>query len=200
RFVQLRIAKVNTKTPTTFFSCLIRLSTVALLLVCLMRPVLVVRAVEPQRNVLAVLVDDSRSMTIADQDSEPRSAFVREALRRVRRASRAALGAPLRARATSAFSSTDRARRRPRRRRRSPARARTSGQALAAHRRGTGGPAGVRHRAADRRRRHVRASRWPTRSASLQSAGLPVFAVGLGRETLARDVQLGRVDPPRRRC
>ena len=31
---------------------------------------------------------------------------------------------------------------------------------------------------------------------SLRSAGVPVFAVGLGRESLARDVQLGRVDPP----
>ena len=75
----------------------IRLSTVALLLVCLLRPVLVVRAVEPQRNVLAVLVDDSRSMTIADQDRQPRSAFVRDAVRRVRppaRGARPAVRAP----------------------------------------------------------------------------------------------------------
>ena len=31
---------------------------------------------------------------------------------------------------------------------------------------------------------------------TLKSAGLPVFAVGLGRESLDRDVQIGRVDPP----
>ena len=62
-----------------------------MLLFCLLRPVLVVRAVEPQRNFLAVLVDDSRSMTIADQDQQPRSAFVRDAFGAAGRL-RAALG------------------------------------------------------------------------------------------------------------
>jgi len=58
----------------------LRLSALAVFLFALLRPVLVVRTVEPQRNVLAVLVDGSRSMEITDQEAKPRSAFVRDAL------------------------------------------------------------------------------------------------------------------------
>ncbi|HEY6614260.1 MAG TPA: glutamine amidotransferase, partial [Vicinamibacterales bacterium] len=43
---------------------------------CLFRPVMVVKAAVPQQNFLGVLVDDSRSMQIADVDGQPRSAFV----------------------------------------------------------------------------------------------------------------------------
>jgi uncharacterized membrane protein len=58
------------------------LRTVALLLVafCLLRPVMVLSTAVPQRNVLGILVDDSRSMQIADADGKRRSAFVRRAL------------------------------------------------------------------------------------------------------------------------
>ncbi len=58
----------------------LRLSALAVFLFALLRPVLIVRTVEPQRNVLALLVDGSRSMEIADLDAKPRSAFVREAI------------------------------------------------------------------------------------------------------------------------
>ena len=57
----------------------LRLATIAVFLLCLLRPVLVLRAIEPQRNFLAVLVDDSRSMTIADDNASPRTAFIRDA-------------------------------------------------------------------------------------------------------------------------
>ena len=60
----------------------IRLATLLLVLFCLFRPVLVVKAAVPQQNFLGVLVDDSRSMQIADVDGQPRSAFVDAALRR----------------------------------------------------------------------------------------------------------------------
>ncbi len=51
---------------------------VALLLViaCLMRPALVVASAVPQRNVLAILLDDSRSQRIADVDGTTRLAAV----------------------------------------------------------------------------------------------------------------------------
>lgn len=51
----------------------------ALLLVafCLLRPVIVLATAVPQRNVLGILVDDSRSMQIADMDGKRRSEFVR---------------------------------------------------------------------------------------------------------------------------
>ena len=54
----------------------IRLAILLLVLFCLFRPVLVVKAAVPQQNFLGVLVDDSRSMQIADVNGQPRSAFV----------------------------------------------------------------------------------------------------------------------------
>jgi uncharacterized membrane protein len=44
----------------------LRLSALALLLFCIFRPVLVVKAAVSQQNVLGILIDDSRSMQIAD--------------------------------------------------------------------------------------------------------------------------------------
>jgi len=55
----------------------LRLGTVALLAWCLCRPVLVVAESLEQRNVVAVLVDDSRSMRIADVDGASRATTVR---------------------------------------------------------------------------------------------------------------------------
>jgi uncharacterized membrane protein len=54
----------------------LRLGLIALLLVCLFRPTLVLRGAVPQQNFLGILVDDSRSMMIADRDELPRSDFV----------------------------------------------------------------------------------------------------------------------------
>lgn len=55
----------------------LRLGSVAVLAWCLCRPVLVVAESLAQRNVVAVLVDDSRSMRIADVNGQPRAAQVR---------------------------------------------------------------------------------------------------------------------------
>src|SRR5215472_18409688 len=55
---------------------LFRLSFVAVLLFCLARPTLVLKAAVPQQNFLGVLVDDSRSMQIADRAGQPRSNFI----------------------------------------------------------------------------------------------------------------------------
>ena len=56
----------------------IRLATLLVVLSCLFRPVLVVKAAVPQQNFLGVLIDDSRSMQIADVDGQARSAFVKQ--------------------------------------------------------------------------------------------------------------------------
>lgn len=58
----------------------LRLAIVAVLVFCLFRPTLILKASVPQQNFVGVLVDDSRSMTIADRDNEPRSAFVQQQL------------------------------------------------------------------------------------------------------------------------
>ena len=58
----------------------LRLGALAILLFCLFRPTLILKAAVPQQNFLGVLVDDSRSMMIADLDGKSRSAFVQEQL------------------------------------------------------------------------------------------------------------------------
>src|SRR5262249_28823336 len=56
----------------------LRLGALAVLLICLFRPSLVLKAAVPQQNFLGVLVDDSRSMSIADRDGQTRAAFVQQ--------------------------------------------------------------------------------------------------------------------------
>jgi len=171
----------------------LRLSALLLFLFALLRPVLVVRAVEPQRNVLAVVVDGSRSMEIADQDAKPRSAFVRETL---------GAAGPLRTSLARRFSlrhfqfasSAERVA--------DPAAMTFSGtrsyvgQAL---QRTAEELAGLPVSGIVLVTDGADTSRAPMADTlrALKAAGLPVFTVGLGRETLDRDVQIGRVDPPR---
>src|SRR6185312_1513479 len=58
----------------------LRVAALAVLLICLFRPTLVLKAAVPQQNFLGVLIDDSRSMSIADRDGQPRSEFVQDQL------------------------------------------------------------------------------------------------------------------------
>src|SRR4051812_2445994 len=58
----------------------LRLAALAVLLFCLFRPALVLKAAVPQQNFLGVLVDDSRSMSIADLNGQTRSAFIQQQL------------------------------------------------------------------------------------------------------------------------
>ena len=172
----------------------LRASALACLLFCLLRPVLVVRAVEPQRNFLAVLVDDSRSMTLTDDNGVARSAFVNAALL-PRSPLREALANRFALRFFR-FSSTLH---------RTP----DPGSATYAGTRSLIGQA-IRQTTEELSGLPVSGivlvtdgadtSRMPMADTirALKASGLPVFAVGLGRESFARDVQLGRVDPPTR--
>jgi uncharacterized membrane protein len=56
----------------------LRMAALALVLFCLFRPTLIVRAAVPQQNVVAVLLDDSRSMQIPDWAGQARGEFVRQ--------------------------------------------------------------------------------------------------------------------------
>ncbi len=56
----------------------LRMAVLAIALFCIFRPTLVVRASVPQQNVVAVLLDDSRSMQIPDWEGKPRSELIRE--------------------------------------------------------------------------------------------------------------------------
>src|SRR3712207_159968 len=55
----------------------LRGAALALLLVCLLRPRLLVSAAVPQRNYVGILIDDSRSMRIADGGTVDRGETVR---------------------------------------------------------------------------------------------------------------------------
>ena len=61
-----------------FILVALRLALIALLTFCLFRPSLILKAAVPQQNFLGILIDDSKSMTIADRDEQPRTAFVQQ--------------------------------------------------------------------------------------------------------------------------
>src|SRR5258705_6013371 len=60
-----------------FVLTVLRMAALALVVFCLFRPTLVVKAAIPQQNVVAVLMDDSRSMQIGDWGGKPRAEFLR---------------------------------------------------------------------------------------------------------------------------
>ncbi len=55
----------------------LRVAALAVLVACLFRPMLLLSEAVPQRNFVGVLIDDSRSMQIADRDGKERADFVR---------------------------------------------------------------------------------------------------------------------------
>ncbi len=173
----------------------VRLVALTVLAFCLMRPVLVLSSVVPQQNFLGVLIDDSRSMRIADGDETERLQFVRDQLATPEGDLRAALNERFALRFFGFSTETDRldvvdeldfngTRTH-------------IGQALAhAHDELSAVPLSglvVVTDGADNALDGLAESLLP-----IQAAGVPVFTVGLGREEFARDIQLGRVETPRR--
>ncbi|HET7372358.1 MAG TPA: hypothetical protein VFJ20_03205 [Gemmatimonadaceae bacterium] len=57
----------------------LRVAALVVLVACLFRPMLLLSAAVPQRNYVGVLIDDSRSMRIADRDGKPRSDWIEHA-------------------------------------------------------------------------------------------------------------------------
>ena len=58
----------------------LRTSALGVIVLCLLQPTLVLRAVVPQRNFVGILVDDSHSMTLPGEDGRPREAFIADQL------------------------------------------------------------------------------------------------------------------------
>jgi uncharacterized membrane protein len=87
-FVTYRLARANTGLSARagassvarrkLILAVLRTATLGVLLFCLFRPVLVIKAAVSQQNFLAVLVDDSRSMQIADWNGARRAEFVKQ--------------------------------------------------------------------------------------------------------------------------
>jgi uncharacterized membrane protein len=56
----------------------LRIATLAVLVVCLLRPMLILKVAVPQQNFVGVLLDDSRSMQVADLEGHPRGNYITE--------------------------------------------------------------------------------------------------------------------------
>jgi uncharacterized membrane protein len=77
-FLTYRTARAKGGLKHRFVLSALRTAALLLMLFCLFRPVLVMKAAVPQQNFLGILIDDSRSMQIADVDGAPRGAFARD--------------------------------------------------------------------------------------------------------------------------
>jgi uncharacterized membrane protein len=172
----------------------LRIAVLALLMICLFRPTLILKASVPQQNFVAVLVDDSRSMTIADTNGQPRSAFVQQQLSGPNASLFKALSDRFVLRFFSFASSVDRL---P-----SAANLKYAGTATRL------GPALERARdelsglplaglvmvtdGAD-----TSDASLDEPLASLKARSIPVFTVGLGQDHFSKDIQVTRVETPR---
>ncbi len=172
----------------------LRLAAFALLLFSLARPMLLIPTVVPQRNFLGILIDDSRSMQIADREGMPRNDFVYRAFGAPDSALRSALAERFMLRffrfdgttarldrvsdLTALGSTTDLA------------------QALDAARRELAAVplAGlvVLTDGADNSPSSLTES-----LLALKASAVPVYTVGLGREHFDRDIEVSRVETPR---
>src|SRR5215510_14454446 len=172
----------------------LRVVALAVLLICLFRPTLVLKAAVPQQNFLGVLVDDSRSMSIADRDGQPRSAFVQDQLNGPNAKLLAALSQRFVVRFFSFSSSSGRLQ-----------------KAADLKYDGTSTRLG---QALDRARDELAGlplaglvmvsdgadtsdAAIDEQLASLKARSIPVFTVGLGQERFAKDIQVTRVETPR---
>ena len=172
----------------------LRVALVGLVALCLFRPVLVVNAAVPQQNFLAVLLDDSRSMQIADHQNGPRSAFVRQEFGAPDRGVMKTLADKFMVR-TFRFSTAA-----------SRVDAEDDLTFSGAQTRVGAALDGARQELAGLPLAGVVVVSDGADTAddalgesllALKSQGVPVFTVGVGQETLSRDIQIGRVSTPR---
>jgi hypothetical protein len=173
----------------------VRIAALIVLVFLLLRPVLVLSSVVPQENFLGVLIDDSRSMQIADTDETPRKAFVESNFGDSESMLLTALADRFALRFFSFSSDTDRIRDVNDL---TYSGTRTHlGQALRrAHEELSGVPLSglvVVTDGADNAEGGLAEALLP-----LQAASVPVFVVGVGREEYERDIQMSRVETPQR--
>ena len=172
----------------------IRVALLGIILICLFRPLLVVKAAVAQQNFLGVLLDDSRSMQIADYNGQPRSAFIKEQLAEPNAALLKALSERFTVR-TFRFSS---------------AAARTTepgamtyggsqtrlGAALSGVRQELAGlPVAGLVMVSDGA--DTADAALGDALLGLKAESLPVFTVGVGQEQLSKDIQVGRISTPK---
>jgi uncharacterized membrane protein len=171
-----------------------RVGLFAVVLFGLLRPMLLLKVAVPQQNFVGILLDDSRSMQVADHNDKPRGSFTTDEFGSANAPLLASLGKRFNLRifrfssnaerlqyandlkfegtATRLGDALDRAR------------AELSGLPVAGMVVVTDG--------SDNADRTIDES-----IAGLKAAGMPVFPVGVGKERLTRDIQVTRVETPR---
>lgn len=173
----------------------LRIGLFAVVLFALLRPTLLLKIAVPQQNFVGILLDDSRSMQIADEQNKPRSEFIKDQFARTDGPLLAALGKRFQLKIFRFSSHSEHLQ--------------SSGDLTFE---GTGTHYGE---ALDRAREEL--SGLPVAGlivagdgadnsdatldqaiAGLKSQAMPVFPIGVGRERLARDVQVTRAETPRR--
>ena len=172
----------------------LRVMLLAVLVFCLLQPSLILSTVVPQQNFVGILIDDSRSMSLTDEDGIPRSSFVSRAftpgeselldelsqrfvLRFFRFSDVASrIDGPSDLTYTGTHTNLAGAL--------NTAREELSGVPLSGLVLVTDG--------ADNDNQPLTESLVP-----LQATGVPVFTVGLGEESISPDIELGRVEMPR---
>jgi uncharacterized membrane protein len=189
-----RTSGARVRTRDRIILAALRVAIIAVLAVCLFRPVLVVKAAVEQQNFVGVLIDDSRSMQIADHNGEPRANVVRQEFASPERGVLRTLSDRFMVR-TFRFSNA--ATRVDAEDELTFTGAQTRlGVALDGARQELAGLplAGlvVISDGAD-----TAEDALGTSLLGLRSQGVPVFTIGVGRETLERDIQIGRVSTPR---
>lgn len=173
----------------------LRLVLLALLVLCLARPMLVLRAAVPQRNFVGVILDDSLSMRTADMDGQSRGTFVEQQFGTEASPVTKALGSRFSVRAFRFGSTLTRA---------VPDKSgelagtetRVAQALLAARDELAGLPLAGLVLVSD----GADTTQEPLTEAllSLRSSGIPVFTVGIGQTQPTRDIQIDRVSPPSR--
>lgn len=186
-------ARAKTRRDLVLLTSL-RILAMGLLVFCLARPVLLIPTVIPQRNFLGILIDESRSMSISDAGEGARIDFARRAFAGPDSALRAALEERFLLRFYRFDRTTERLD--------DPGAVRAAGratdlaQALDAARRDLSAVplAGlvVLTDGADNSEASLSEP-----LLALQSASVPVYTVGLGRERFDRDIEIARVETPR---
>lgn len=171
----------------------LRVATLAVLLLCLFRPMLVLSAALPQRNFVGILLDDSRSMQIADREGRPRSEFIAQEFTPEQSALMKQLSERFMLRFFRFSSSAER----------------------------TAGPQELTYTGAqthlgdalDRARQELSSvplsglvlvtdgadnahTPLTDQLLSLRARGVPVFTVGVGHEQFTRDIEISRVETP----
>ena len=173
----------------------LRVAAFAVVLFCLARPALVLKAAVPQQNFLGVLVDDSRSMQIADQDGKPRGEYIKKNFSAETSPMWADLSKRFAVRQFKFATNAERV-------------ANSAGLTLD----GTSSRLGD---ALDRARDELSGlplsgllvisdgadtadTTFEDSLSQLKAQGIPVFTIGVGQENLGHDIQISRVDTPRR--